>query len=150
MGFIQSWPSSGAVQQYGVLYGLQLGSFATINLHELQGVRLSSDYNLKGNGCSGALPLLLPYWPLCLHDCLSPVPFLSKTKALAQQVFPLLNIFIAEAFPPQLIASALARGRSILELEEVLEGSYGSHTSSTLTCYQNHNTLVPIVAPVHT
>lgn len=106
----------------------------------LQEGRLSCDHRLKGNGCSGALPLLLPHWPPCLHGCLSPVLFLSKTKALAQQVFPLLNVYCRGSSTP---ADCLSLGQRQVHL-----GAGGGSWRFLQKPHQEHPHLLP--KPQHT
>ena len=115
----------------GVLHGLQGNLCSTVNLHGLQGDSLPSHHGLQGNLCSGAPPpspsslTSVSAWLFLSH----PTP-LSTVGLFSVVLFPLLKYAITEALPLLLMGSALARGRSDLEVGKLLAASHRSHPCS--------------------
>lgn len=86
------------VLQCGVPDRLQLGFCSAVKLHGLQRLSQLSHQRLKGNLCSDVPPYLLPRCTWCPHSCSFHIPFLSKSKKVAQQDFPLLNMLSQRQF----------------------------------------------------
>lgn len=75
-----------------VLYELQVDICSTINLHGLQRLSLLCRHGVQGSllWCSFPLPSLV--------DLSVSLTLYSKTKEVAQQVFPLLNMLLKRCF----------------------------------------------------